>query len=252
MTIIKSFVLFGKVILLLTIIVIFSYVNINKDRLHELNNAEQTESSNAESSNAESGNAPIMESFFNKLVREDFTSMKEKMEEIDEAADGVCEYHLSTPFSWIVWIVSMILYGVWWVWVTLLRDPIDTLLSDLFGKAYVLLKKVVSLILKLYIIIIKLFFKIFRLLKKLITKIFDLLIRLIFKLFPTFLLDILAYFLAIPIMIFGPIIIKINKYLKITRFINKFCWSDTGLINDIKSKLSEFEVDDIENLLTAE
>jgi hypothetical protein len=224
MNIFNTLILIGKVIILISIILIFSLVNTKQahlDKKKKYNNKPEDE------------DFSILEGYTNK--------MKEY-----EYFDGTCKIKISLPIYLFFKVLGYVLTGINWLWTTLLRDPISQLLKSALGEYYVYVQKTFSLIFKFYKLIIKYTFKILRVLFKIIYNVIDVVFRILFKILPTILKDILAYILAIPFLIFSPLYLFFAGFGK---YFAVICWSEKGIFEDVTSVFSfvtDVDVDELE------
>jgi len=237
MNIFNALMLMGKVVILISIIIIFSIVNIKQKQLDK------------------------KKKYNNKPEDEDFSILEGYTNKMKETAnsgyfDGTCKIKMSKPIYFFFKLLGYLLYGLNWLWVNLLKDPLSQLLEKAMGKYYVYVQKTFLLIFKFYKLIIKYSFKIIRLTFKIIYNIIDILFRILFRILPTILKDILAYILAVPFLIFSPLYEFFAKFGKYFAFI---CWSDTGFYYDLTLFLglttlavTEIDIDELEKSATVE
>tara|TARA_B110001450_G_scaffold110695_1_gene104493 strand:- start:884 stop:1729 length:846 start_codon:yes stop_codon:yes gene_type:complete len=238
MNIFNALMLIGKVVILISIIIIFSIVNIKQKKLDK--------------KKQKYNNKPEDEEF---SILEGYTN---KMKETANSGyfDGTCKIKMNRPIYLFFKLLGYLLYGLNWLWVNLLKDPISQLLKKSMGKYYVYVQKTFSLIFKFYRLIIKYSFKIIKITFKTIYRVIDVLFRILFRILPTILKDILAYILAVPFLIFSPLYEFFAKFGKYFAFI---CWSDTGFIYDLTLFLglttfavTEIDIDELEKSATLE
>ena len=160
--------------------------------------------------------------------------------------DGTCKIKISWPIYLFFKLLKYILYGIWWLWVNLLRDPLAQLLASMLGEYYVYVEKILGLIIKFYKLIIKYTFKIINICLKIIYNVIDIIFRILFRILPTILKDILAYILAVPFLIFSPL----YEYFPggVGKYFAVICWSEDGLVSDVKSFFSFLTVPDLNEL----
>tara|TARA_X000000368_G_C22963684_1_gene682148 strand:+ start:238 stop:1038 length:801 start_codon:yes stop_codon:yes gene_type:complete len=225
MNIFNTLILSGKVIILIAIILIFSLVNTRQAQLDKkkLKNTPEDE------------DFSILEGYTNK--------MKENAN--SEYFDGTCKIKISWPIYLFFKLLGYLLYGLNWLWVNLLRDPVAQLLEKALGEYYGYIKKTFSLIFKFYKLIIKYTFKIIKVVGKIIYKVIDIFFRILFRILDIvpIIKDILAYILAIPFLIFAPLYEFFSGFGKYFAII---CWSDNGFVNDVSSFLGLIDVDELE------
>lgn len=233
MNIFNTLILSGKVIILIIIILIFSLVNTRQahlDKIKKTNNRPEDE------------DFSILEGYTNK--------MKENAN--SEYFDGTCKIKISWPIYLFFKLLGYLLYGLNWLWVNLLRDPVAQLLEKALGEYYGYVKKTFSLIFKFYKLIIKYTFKIIKVVAKIIYRVIDIFFRILFRILDIvpIIKDILAYILAIPFLIFSPLYEFFSGFGKYFAII---CWSDNGFVNDVSSflgltfvSITEVDVDELE------
>jgi len=208
MNIVGSIILLGKVIALLLIIILFSIVNTKQAHLDKINKKESFS---------------LLEGFGHK--------MKENLGYFD----GTCKIKISVPVFYIFQLLGYLLFALWWLWENLFRAPLAQLLKSILGGYYVYFAKLCGLIVKFYLLMFKLSIKVFFILLKIIWNVIDVIIRILFRILPTILKDIVAYILAIPFLIFSPLI---GFFLGLHKYFAVICWSETGLLQDIWFLLS--------------
>mgnify|MGYP006418386425 CR=1 FL=1 len=242
MNIFNTLILSGKVIILVAIILIFSLVNTKQAHLDKIK--KNTKKYN---NTPEDEDFSILEGYANKMK-----------ENANEKFDGTCKIKISWPIYFFFKLLGYLLYGLNWLWVNLLRDPVAQLLEKALGEYYVYVQKIFSLIFKFYRLILKYTFKIIRIVGKIIYNVIDVFFRILFRILDIvpIIKDILAYILAIPFLIFSPLYEFFSGFSKYFAII---CWSDTGFIHDVTSflgltfiSITEIDVDELEESLTVE
>tara|TARA_B100000795_G_scaffold116456_1_gene86483 strand:+ start:1863 stop:2624 length:762 start_codon:yes stop_codon:yes gene_type:complete len=209
MTIVGSIILLGKVIALLLIIILFSIINIKQAHLDKINKKKESFS--------------ILEGFGHKMMGN------------SEYFDGKCKIKLSIPFYFILELLGYLFYFLWWLWENLFRAPLAQLFKSILGEYYVYFAKLCGLIVKFYKLVFNLSIRVFFILFKIIWSILDIITRILFRILPTILKDIVAYIIAIPFLIFSPLI---GFFLGLNNYFAVICWSETGLLQDIWYLLS--------------
>lgn len=231
MNIFNTLILIGKVVILISIILIFSIVNTKQAHLDKIE---------------KKNNKPEDEDF---SILEGYTNKMKKMKD-SGYFDGTCKIKISKPVYFVFKLLGHIMTALKWLWVNLLRDPISQLLKKAMGKYYVYVKKTFSLIFKFYRLIVKYSFKIIRITFKTIYRVIDVIFRVLFRILPTILKDILAYILAVPFLIFSPLYEWFAGFGKYFAFL---CWSETGFFFDTTTFfglsflfVTEIDVDELE------
>ena len=242
MNIFNTLILSGKVIALISIILIFSIVNTKQKHLDKIKRNNKQGYNNK----PEDENFSILEGYT--------TKMKEVVHH--EYFDGTCKIKISMPVYLFFSLLGYLLYGVKWLWINLIRDAVSQLLENILGIYYVYLQKTFSLIFKFYKLIIKYTFKIIRIIGKIIYNVIDIIFRILFRILPTILKDILAYILAVPFLIFSPLYEYFSGFSK---YFAVICWSDTGFMHDVKLflglkivEITEMDVDELEKSVSFE
>jgi hypothetical protein len=230
MNIFNTLILSGKVIILIIIILIFSLVNTRQAHLDKIKKKNTNNT-------PEDEDFSILEGYTNKMK-----------ENTNEKFDGTCKIKISWPIYLFFKLLGYLLYGLNWLWVNLLRDPVAQLLEKALGEYYGYVKKTFSLIFKFYKLIIKYTFKIIKVVAKIIYRVIDIFFRILFRILDIvpIIKDILAYILAIPFLIFSPLYEFFSGFGKYFAII---CWSETGFIHDVSSffgGITEIDVDELE------
>jgi len=217
MNIFNTLTLIGKVLILISIILIFSIVNTKQAHLDKI-----------EKNKKKYNNKPEDEEF---SILEGYTNKMKKAGN-SEYFDGTCKIKISSPVYFVFKLLGYLLTALIWLWVNLLRDPIAQLLEKALGEYYVYVKKTFSLIFKFYKLIIKYSFKITRICFKIIYRVIDIIFRILFRIldFAPIIKDIMAYILAIPFLIFTPLY---EWFAGFSKYFAVICWSERGFINDI-------------------
>lgn len=237
MNIFNALTLIGKVLILISIILIFSVVNTKQAHLDKI-----------EKNNKKYNNKPEDEEF---SILEGYTN-KMKIAGNSEYFDGTCKIKISSPAYFIFWLLGYLLTALIWLWVNLLQDPIALLLEKALGEYYVYVKKTFSLIFKFYKLIIKYSFKIIRICFKIIYRVIDIIFRILFRIldFAPIIKDIMAYILAIPFLIFTPLY---EWFAGSSKYFAAICWSERGFVNDIVTFfglsfifMTDIDVDELE------
>jgi hypothetical protein len=236
MNIFNTLTLIGKVLILISIILIFSIVNTKQAYLDKV-----------EKNKKKYNNKPEDEEF---SILEGYTNKMKKVAN-SEYFDGTCKIKISSPIYFIFKLLGYLLTALIWLWVNLLRDPVALLLEKALGKYYVYVKKTFSLIFKFYRLIIKYSFKIIRFFFKIIYRIIDIIFRILFRLldFAPIIKDIMAYILAIPFLVFTPL----YEWFAFSKYFAVICWSEGGFVNDIVTFfglsfvfITDIDVDELE------
>jgi hypothetical protein len=222
MNIFNTLILSGKVIILIIIILIFSLVNTRQAHLDKIKKKNTNNT-------PEDEDFSILEGYTNKMK-----------ENANEKFDGTCKIKISWPIYLFFKLLGYLLYGLNWLWVNLLRDPVAQLLEKALGEYYVYVQKTFSLIFKFYKLIIKYTFKIIKVVGKIIYNVIDIIFRILFRILPTIFKDILAYFLAVPFLIFAPLY---EFFAGFSKYFAIICWSETGFIHDVSLFLGLIEID---------
>lgn len=251
-------ILSGKVIVLLCIIIIFSYVNIVYDKIEKAKLDDETEAEKKQDVIEE-----CLDGIYNKFVllkekiysikksqedaigkekkniKEGFIGENDDVEDIDAAAvadetynralNGECVMEMSFLFKLPIMLVAYLIQIVIWV-VSWLISPIDWLLTKLFGSYYIALKTIFSTIYTIYKTILDVFFTIIDIIFKIIFTIINIIIMILFAIIPNFLLNIISIILACPFVILSLIL---SPFARIFGFLKFICWSKNGFISDL-------------------
>jgi hypothetical protein len=246
-------ILSGKVLLLITIILIFSYINI----LHDKAEKKEIEKTDEKAKNVihegldkifekieslkfdniiehynnlgkEGFDGPEMETEkeFKRLEKED--AKKKANQAWEDAKQGKCVLQLNVVFKLPIWIV-MFLIKVVIILVKFLISPVDYLLEALLGEYYKMLKKIFQSIYKVYSTIIKIFFTIFEIIWRIFFTIINIFFVILFAIIPEVLLNMFSILLAFPFVIFG----FLSPLFRIFKFLKVICWSKNGIVNDL-------------------
>ena len=184
--------LLGKVFVLISIILIFSYVSELKLKV---------------------------EGYKNKIKD------NKNVKKVSENFDGTCRLPLSIPVYFILWLIKMFL----WVIGLIFKQFFSEWFNEKFGKFYKFYINVMDFCIKIYEKIFKMLGTIIYKIIWWIGKIIEILSNILFKFFPKIILDIIAYILSVPFIIFGPIIDFFNTIYHYSKVI---CWSEEGIKND--------------------
>lgn len=245
-------ILSGKVLLLITIILIFSYINI----LHDKAEIKEMEKTDEKAKNViQEGLDKIFEkmetlkfenviNYYNSLGKEGFEgpdmekpefekptkegSKKKAKQAWEDAKEGKCLLQLNVVFKLPIWIVMFLLKIVIWI-VKFLISPVDYLLKKLLGKYYDMLKKIFQAIYKVYSTIMKIFLTIFEIIWRIFFTIINIFFVILFAIIPNILLNMLSVLLAFPFVIFG----FLAPLFRIFNFLKVICWSKNGIVSDL-------------------
>ena len=219
---------FLKVLVLSSLILIFSYVNARRVFIKK--------------------REEIMQKIKNRKRLRDAKRMeKEKkdngvvegMENLEEVQDIECKVEFSVVIYFVYDVIAFILNAIIWV-ISLLIEPINNLFKEILGDYYDPLVYPFVMLGHLYKFAINMGYKMVKYPIQVLTWIFDLIIRIIFRILPRFLLDIFSYILAVPYLLFTPIADLLKP---VTKYFNVFCWKrEKGLIQDIWDNLDEITV----------
>ena len=223
---------FLKVLVLLSLIFIFSYVNARKvfikkqkEVLQKIKNKERLE--RAKRLNKIKENHKTTE---NMKVTEGM----ETMENFGNKDDVECQIELAGIIFIVYDVVTIIYDGISFV-LSFLVEPIGNLLKELLGDFYDYILYPVVLLGHLYKFTSKVIYKLFYYVFKFLTFVIELLSKIIFRIMPRFILDILSYVIAVPYLLFIPIADFLQP---VTKYFNVVCWKkEIGLIGDIYDNL---------------
>lgn len=240
-------ILSGKVLLLLSIIFIFSYINLIHDKVEK----EKIEKIDQSAKNViQEGLDKIYEKvdslrfeniieYYNNVGKEGFDTPEvetpskpnsEKRKELwNKAKNGKCILQLSVLFKLPIKILMFLLKVVIWI-LKFLAKPVDFLLKKLLGKYYEMLIEIFQAIYKIYHTIFKIFFTIFEILWRISFTFINIIFVILFAIIPNILLNMLSIILAFPFVIFG----FLYPLFRILNFLKVICWSKNGIVNDIR------------------
>ena len=219
---------FLKVLVLISLIFIFSYVNARrvfikkrKEILQKIKNKKRLR------------HAKRME----KIKQNEPTI--EGMGNLEDLEDIECKVEVATPVYFIYDIIAFILKGILWI-LSLLLEPIGNLFKELLGDYYDPLVYPFVMLGHLYKFAITLAYNMVKYPIQIIYWIFDIIIRIFFRILPRFLLDIFSYILAVPFLLFTPMADLLKP---MTRYFDIICWKrEISLMGDIWDNLDELTV----------
>lgn len=242
-------ILSGKVLLLITIILIFSYINI----LHDKAEKKEIEKTDEKAKNViHEGLDKIFEKIeslkfdnviehYNSLGKEGFDDQEmetekefKRLEKEDakkawkDAKEGKCLLQLNVIFKLPIWIVMFLIKVVIWI-VKFLISPVDYLLEALLGEYYKMLKEIFQTIYKVYSTIMKIFLTVFEIIWRIFFTIINIFFTILFAIIPNILLNMFSILLAFPFVIFG----FLAPLFRIFNFLKVICWSKEGIVNDL-------------------
>lgn len=236
-------ILAGKVLLLVSIIFIFSYVNMVYDKAEK----KEYEKSLKENNNplVERGekynNIDTYDKFTNLI--EGFGGEKDRKRWWGEAKQAKCIFPISVVFKIPIWIVTFLLKVVIWV-LKFLYAPIQFILRSLLGNYFDIIILLGKAIYKIYEIILIIFFRIFTIIFRIIYTIINVFFIVLFAIIPNILLNLLSIILSLPFVIFG----FLSPFFRIFRFLGVICWSKNGLYNDllwVRNKILTFNFENL-------
>ena len=229
--------LIGKVILLLSVIFIFSYVNMVYDKAEKREYEKSLkENKNPLVERGEDDNESTYEKFTNLV--EGFGGKKDRKRWWGEAKEGKCVLPISVVFKIPIWIVTFLLKVAIWI-IKFLMAPIRFILKLILGPFYYILWKICKFIYMVYEFILRIFFTIFKIIFRIIFTIINIFFIILFAIIPNILLNLLSIILSLPFVIFG----FLSPFFRIFRFLGVICWSENGLFNDLlwlRSKILAF------------
>ena len=240
-------ILSGKVLLLLSIIFIFSYINLIHDKA-EKENIEKTDQS--AKNVIQEGLDKIYEKIdslridniieeYNNIGKEGFDSpeveeptmpdAQQRKEWWNKAKAGQCILQLNIIFKIPIWIVKFLLKIVIWV-LKFLVKPVDFLLRKLLGEYYEMLIMIFQTIYKIYSTIFRIFYTIFEIIWRIFFTLINIFFVILFAIIPNILLNMISIILAFPFVIFG----FLSPLFRIFNFLKVICWSKNGIVSDIR------------------
>jgi len=213
---------FLKVVVLLSLIFIFSYVNARRVYIKKQGEVLQKIKNKKRLRHAKQL----------KKIKEKTHDVKEGFDNLEDEVE--CSVEFSVAVFFIYDIIAFIFKAIWWV-LSILAEPFGNLLKELLGDYYDPLMYPFILLGHLYKFAITVFFKMLKYPIQIISWTFDIIIRILFRILPRFLLDILSYIFAVPFLLFNPILDFIRPA---TKYIDVFCWKrEKGLIQDLYDNL---------------
>ena len=228
-------ILSGKVLVLLSVVFIFSYVNIYYDKLEKA----EFEKSKKDNDMEYSRLSDTKEKFKDRLkeqykesyddVMEGFASKEDRIEYYREAKNGKCILQLSSILKLPLKILGFLVKGIIWLAKFLYR-PIQFILKSLLGKYFDVLVNIFKVIYIVYEKIVYYFFLFLRLLVKIVYAIIDVIFRLFFAIIPNIILNLLSIILSLPLIIF----VFLKPFFKIFNFLKVICWSRNGIVYDLR------------------
>ena len=246
-------ILTGKVIVLLTIILIFSYVNIVYDKIEKAKLDSETEEEKKQDVIEE-----CLDGIYNKfvLLKEKIYSIKKLQkdaiensknvkegfgeeeegdkqslsdETYEKAMNGECVMQAGFVFKLPIALAALLIQGVIWV-ISWLISPIDWLLTKVFGSYYTALKTLFSTIYTVYKTVFDVCYTIIDIIFRIIFTIINIIIMILFAIMPNFLLNMFSIILAMPFVIIG---LLLTPFANMFGFLGFICWSKYGFINEI-------------------
>lgn len=191
--------LLGKVTVLISIILIFSYVNAMRLKV-----AQSKEGFNTG---------------YSKLKK------NKNVKKAEKYFDGTCKLPISIPIYFIFWLINMFLWAIGWIFKQFFSDWFN----EKFGKFYRFYIKAMGFCVKIYEKLFKFLGTVIYKTIWLIGKILSIASKIFFYPLPIILRDAIAGLLSIPFMIFGPII---DGFYNIYYYSLIICWSEEGAKND--------------------
>ena len=230
----NSTILSGKVLLLLSIVFIFSYVNIYYDKLEKAEFEKSKKDNDMEYSNIED---------YDNIIKSDtiegFVGKKERIQYFEQAKNGKCILQFSAILKIPIWILKILFKIIIWLLKFLYR-PFRFILKSLLGEYFDIIAKVLQTIYMIYEKILYYFFWFATILFRIIISAISIVFRVIFAIIPNIILNLLSIILSLPFVIFA----FLKPFFRIFNFLKIICWSRNGIIYDLKwlrSKILSFD-----------
>ena len=235
---------FLKVLVLLSLIFIFSYVNARRvfikkreEVLQKIKNRKRLR--HAKRMEKIKKNNRVVEGLENLEESKDSEDSGDSLSSLEELAnpeDIECKVEFSVAIYFVYDVIAFILKAILWI-ISLLLEPIHNLFKELLGDYYDPLVYPFVMLGHLYKFAINLAYKMVKYPIQIFNWIFDLIIRILFRILPRFVLDIFSYILAVPYLLFTPVADLLKP---ITKYFDVFCWKrEKGLVQDIWDNLDE-------------
>lgn len=191
--------LLGKVTILISIILIFSYVNTLRSKVKRSKEG--------------------FEKYTDKLKN------NKNVKKTEKYFDGNCKLPISIPFYFVLWLIKMFLWVMGWIF----KQFFSEWFNEKFGEFYRLYIVSMGFCIKIYETLFKFLGTIVYKIIWLLGKILSILSKIFFWPLPKILRDAIAGILSIPLIILGPII---DGFYGLYYYSTILCWSEEGIKND--------------------
>ena len=205
-------ILSGKVIFLLTIILIFSHVNIIIDKKEKEDMEKEIKRLNHYGDDGDDeGHGDVDDDDKIMLTKEGYAA-RNVIEGFSEKAknfNSECKIEISMIIKFIYYLLVALFTIIVFIW-NIIKYPLELLFKKALGKYYKIIIKVFMISFKIQKTIFSVLLRILGVILKIVFSILNIILRILFQLIPQLLLNIFSIFLSFPLSLLMLILLKIK------------------------------------------